>query len=60
MFPDASGLDDATMQLIARQFNLSETVFVLPFAGHPRLAVPRRGATNEASLTVSHWRSVPA
>ncbi|MCW3480557.1 PhzF family phenazine biosynthesis protein [Neisseriaceae bacterium JH1-16] len=32
VFPDARGLDDATMQLIARQFNLSETVFVLPSA----------------------------
>ncbi|MCW3480558.1 PhzF family phenazine biosynthesis protein [Neisseriaceae bacterium JH1-16] len=30
VFPDARGLDDATMQLIARQFNLSETVFVFP------------------------------
>ncbi|MBE2896981.1 PhzF family phenazine biosynthesis protein [Pasteurellaceae bacterium HPA106] len=28
VFPEAEGLDDATMQLIARQFNLSETVFV--------------------------------
>lgn len=27
---DASGLDDATMQAIARQFNLSETTFVFP------------------------------
>lgn len=27
---DASGLDDAAMQAIARQFNLSETVFLLP------------------------------
>lgn len=27
---DASGLSDATMQAIARQFNLSETTFVLP------------------------------
>jgi len=27
---DASGLDDAAMQQIAREFNLSETVFVLP------------------------------
>ncbi|MDN0084600.1 PhzF family phenazine biosynthesis protein [Crenobacter sp. SG2305] len=30
VFPNAHGLDDATMQLIARQFNLSETVFVFP------------------------------
>ena len=27
---DAEGLDDARMQAIAREFNLSETVFVLP------------------------------
>jgi trans-2,3-dihydro-3-hydroxyanthranilate isomerase len=27
---DAAGLDDAAMQRIAREFNLSETVFVLP------------------------------
>jgi trans-2,3-dihydro-3-hydroxyanthranilate isomerase len=31
---DAQGLDDAAMQAIAREFNLSETVFVLP-AGNP-------------------------
>jgi PhzF family phenazine biosynthesis protein len=30
VFPDARGLDDATMQSIARQMNLSETTFVLP------------------------------
>ncbi len=30
VFPDGSGLDDATMQRIARELNLSETVFVLP------------------------------
>ena len=28
--PDGSGLDDADMQRIAREFNLSETVFILP------------------------------
>jgi trans-2,3-dihydro-3-hydroxyanthranilate isomerase len=28
--PDGSGLDDAEMQRIAREFNLSETVFILP------------------------------
>jgi len=31
---DSDGLDDASMQAIAREFNLSETVFVLP-AEHP-------------------------
>ncbi|HEY6236370.1 MAG TPA: PhzF family phenazine biosynthesis protein [Candidatus Elarobacter sp.] len=30
VFPDARGLDDATMQRIARELNLSETTFVLP------------------------------
>lgn len=30
VFPDASGLDDATMQKIARELNLSETTFVTP------------------------------
>ncbi len=30
VFPDGRGLDSATMQKIAREMNLSETVFVLP------------------------------
>jgi trans-2,3-dihydro-3-hydroxyanthranilate isomerase len=30
VFPDASGLDDATMQKIAKELNLSETTFVSP------------------------------
>ena len=30
VFPDAAGIDDAQMQAIAREFNLSETVFILP------------------------------
>lgn len=30
VFPQAEGLDDATMQQIARQFNLSETAFAFP------------------------------
>jgi trans-2,3-dihydro-3-hydroxyanthranilate isomerase len=30
VFPDGRGLSDATMQKIAREFNLSETVFVFP------------------------------
>lgn len=30
VLPDARGLDDGLMQVIAREFNLSETVFVLP------------------------------
>jgi trans-2,3-dihydro-3-hydroxyanthranilate isomerase len=30
VFPDAAGIDDATMQKIARELNLSETTFVVP------------------------------
>ncbi len=30
VFEDASALDDGTMQALARQFNLSETTFILP------------------------------
>jgi trans-2,3-dihydro-3-hydroxyanthranilate isomerase len=30
VFEDARGLDDATMQALALQFNLSETTFILP------------------------------
>ena len=30
IFPDARGLNDAEMQALAREMNLSETTFVLP------------------------------
>src|SRR5438093_4268612 len=30
VFEDGAGLDEATMQALARQFNLSETTFILP------------------------------
>ena len=32
VFEDARGIDEATMQALARQFNLSETTFILPSA----------------------------
>src|SRR5690348_9245037 len=32
VFEDGQGLDDATLQALARQFNLSETTFILPSA----------------------------
>ncbi|MDQ3027876.1 MAG: PhzF family phenazine biosynthesis protein [Pseudomonadota bacterium] len=32
VFEDGEGLDEATMQALARQFNLSETTFILPSA----------------------------
>jgi trans-2,3-dihydro-3-hydroxyanthranilate isomerase len=34
VFEDGRGLDDATMQAIAAQFNLSETTFILPREDH--------------------------
>ena len=33
VFPEAAGIADAQMQSIAREFNLSETVFILPGSG---------------------------
>src|SRR5215813_26501 len=47
VFPDASGLDDATMQKIARELNLSETTFVIPVtraecAANVRIFTPTR------------------
>ena len=46
VFPDARGMDGADMQRIAREFNLSETTFVLPpadpaHAAHVRIFVPQ-------------------
>lgn len=43
VFDDARGMDDATMQALAVQFNLSETTFVLPSArahAHVRIFTP--------------------
>lgn len=45
VFPDARMLDDATMQAIAREMNLSETTFVLPptqsnYAARVRIFTP--------------------
>ncbi len=37
--PEAGGLDDAQMQAIAREFNLSETTFVTPGGGAGRFRV---------------------
>lgn len=43
VFEDARGLDDATMQAIAAQFNLSETTFIFPEPGalHAEAPTPR-------------------
>lgn len=43
VFEDGKGLDDATMQAVARQFNLSETTFILPSdkaTAHVRIFTP--------------------
>jgi trans-2,3-dihydro-3-hydroxyanthranilate isomerase len=43
VFEDATSLDAATMQALARQFNLSETTFILPSAraaAHVRIFTP--------------------
>jgi trans-2,3-dihydro-3-hydroxyanthranilate isomerase len=47
VFPDASGLDDATMRKIAKELNLSETTFVYPAsradcAANVRIFTPTR------------------
>jgi trans-2,3-dihydro-3-hydroxyanthranilate isomerase len=47
VFPDASGIDAATMQRIARELNLAETTFVLPptrddCAARVRIFTPRK------------------
>src|SRR5918993_628857 len=47
VFPDANGLSDGTMQKIARELNLSETVFVFPasstrFSARLRIFTPSR------------------
>ncbi|MCA1972752.1 MAG: PhzF family phenazine biosynthesis isomerase, partial [Caenispirillum sp.] len=39
--PDAAGLDDRLMQTIAAEFNLSETIFVLPPADPAHTAAVR-------------------
>jgi trans-2,3-dihydro-3-hydroxyanthranilate isomerase len=41
VFPDAQGLDDATMQRIACELNLSETTFVFPPANPQHTALVR-------------------
>lgn len=41
VFPDAAGLDDVTMQRIARELNLSETSFVFPPASDEAAAALR-------------------
>src|SRR5947207_996023 len=71
VFPDASGIDDVTMQKIAKELNLSETVFILPAtrqdcAVSVRIFVPTRELpfaghpTIGASFVVLDERIVPS
>jgi len=66
VFPDARGLTDAQMQALAREFNLSETTFVLPpddprHTARVRIFTPRHempfaGHPNVGTGTVLAWR----
>ena len=49
VFEDGRGLDDATMQALALQFNLSETTFLLP--SERATAVPSRTRRSITSRT---------
>lgn len=70
VFPNAVGLSDVQMQNIAREFNLSETCFVLPPADRqhtaqvriftPRLELPFAGHPNVGTGTVLAWRGIGA
>lgn len=68
VFTDARGLDDTTMQALARETNLSETVFVLPptQGGHARIriscslpapsAAPTTSSASRSAAARSTWR----
>jgi trans-2,3-dihydro-3-hydroxyanthranilate isomerase len=69
--PDASGLSDAQMQMIAREFNLSETIFFLPpeNADHsakvrifmPNSELPFAGhPTIGGAIAYAGWNDLPA
>lgn len=68
VFTDARGLSDEDMQLIARQFNLSETVFLLPDDGEalaslriftPSFELPFAGHPTLGSAAVLHALKQP-
>jgi trans-2,3-dihydro-3-hydroxyanthranilate isomerase len=66
VFPDARGLTDAQMQALAKEFNLSETTFVLPPDNPqhtarvriftPQVEMPFAGHPNVGTATVLAWR----
>lgn len=59
VFPDASGISDITMQKIARELNLSETVFLLP-ATRPDCAVNVRIFTPKLELSFAGHPTIGA
>jgi len=59
VFPDASGISDITMQKIARELNLSETVFVHP-ATRPDCAVSIRIFTPTMELSFAGHPTIGA
>jgi trans-2,3-dihydro-3-hydroxyanthranilate isomerase len=59
VFPDASGIDDVTMQRIAKELNLSETVFFVP-ATRPNCAVGVRIFTPARELPFAGHPTVGA
>lgn len=54
VFPDASGIDAATMQKIAKELNLSETTFVLPQTRAGCVAQVRIFTPNREMLFAGH------
>jgi trans-2,3-dihydro-3-hydroxyanthranilate isomerase len=59
VFPDASGIDDVTMQKIAKELNLSETVFFVP-ATRPNCAMGVRIFTPARELPFAGHPTVGA
>ena len=58
VFPDARGLDAATMQKLAREMNLSETTFVLPSNAatrHVRFFTPAAEIPLAGHPTIGTW-----
>jgi trans-2,3-dihydro-3-hydroxyanthranilate isomerase len=54
VFPDAKGIDGGTMQQIARELNLSETVFVVPVTRSECAAHIRIFTSNREMLFAGH------
>jgi trans-2,3-dihydro-3-hydroxyanthranilate isomerase len=63
VFPDATGMADATMQQLAREFSFSETTFVLP-PGEPsctrrvRIFTPRKEDGRITEVVVSGFAAI--